>query len=128
VTIQTVRQTSRARLALLTVVALIGAADVAQFAAVEPGIAFKTSGRAAGTVFGLAVWAGLTLVAGRRWRGVDNSRLSRAALGLSALAAIDGVGLAVVHIAVKAGGLRPLLGATLGVASLGLAVSARSKS
>lgn len=127
-TIQTVRQTSRARLTLLTVVALAGAADVAEFAAIEPAIAFKTSSRAAGTLFGLAVWILLTVVAGRRWLGPDNSRLSTASLGLAALATIDGVGLAAVHLVVKAGGMRPLLGATLGLASLGLAVSARSRS
>jgi len=126
VTTQSVRA-SRTRLALLTAVALMGTADVAEFVLTEPSVAFKTSGRAGGTLFGLVVWVLLTMTAGRRWRRPESGRLGLATVGLGALVAVDGVGLALIHVAAGVGGLRPLLGATLGVASLGLAVSARTK-
>jgi hypothetical protein len=114
-------------LALLTAVALLGTADVAEFMLTEPSVAFKTSGRAGGTIFGLVLWVLLTLAAGRRWRRPESGGLRVATVGLGTLAAIDGVGLAVIHFAAGVGGLRPLLGATLGVASLGLAASARTR-
>ncbi|MFY9616278.1 MAG: hypothetical protein WAT58_12850 [Candidatus Dormiibacterota bacterium] len=123
-----VLRVSRTRLALLTAVAAIGAADVAAFAVTEPSVAFKTSGRAGGTLFGLGIWVALTLVSGTRLRRSDSPRLSTATIGLAGLAAVDGVGLALIHWAAKVGGVRPLLGASLGLAAIGLAVSARSRS
>jgi hypothetical protein len=122
-----VLQVSRARLAALAAVALVGTIDVAEFAITEPAVAFKTTGRAGGTIFGLGVWAGLALVAGSRLRRGDSARLSNAALGLAALAAVDGVGLALIHVAAGVGGFRPLVGAVMGVAAAGLAISARGR-
>ncbi len=123
-----VLRASRIRLALLAAFALLGTADVAEFALAEPSVAFKTPGRATGTLFGLAVWVALTLVAGRGWRRTDGSRaLATATIALGALAAFNGVGLALVHWAARVGGVRPLVGAVLGLASLGLAVSARAR-
>ncbi len=122
-----VLRVSRTRLLALTTVALLGTADVAEFALTEPSVAFKTSGRAAGTLFGLGIWIGLTLVAGSRLRRPDTSRISNATITLAGLAAFDGVGLALVHWAAKVGGVRPLVGAALGLAALGLAVSTRSR-
>jgi hypothetical protein len=118
---------SRTRFALLAAVALLGTADVAEFALSDPAVAFKTPGRASGTLFGIGVWVALTLLAGRRWSRPDTSRLSTATVALGGLAAVDGVGLALIHWAAGVGGMRPLVGAVLGLASLGLAVSARSK-
>jgi hypothetical protein len=124
--IQTIAQAPRTRLAVLTAVALAGTLDVATFALVEPSVAFKTAGRAGGTVFALAVWVALTGTAGRRWSRPQSTRLRLATTALAALAAVDGVGLAAVHIAVGAGGIRPVVGAALGLGSLALAVSAWS--
>ncbi len=123
-----VLRVSKTKLAALTGVALIGSADVAAFALTEPSVAFKTSGRVGGTLFGLGIWVALTVVAGTRLRLPDSPRLSTATIGLAGLAAVDGVGLAMIHWAAKAGGVRPLLGASLGLAAIGLAVSARSRS
>jgi peptidoglycan/LPS O-acetylase OafA/YrhL len=117
----------RARLAALAAVALLGTIDVAEFAATEPSVAFKTPGRASGTLFGLGVWVGLALVSGARLRRPDASHVSTATIGLAGLAAFDGVGLAVVHGVAGVGGLRPLVGAALGVAALGLAVANRGR-
>lgn len=116
---------SRTRLALLTAVALAGTLDVAEFALSEPGVAFKDGGRAGGTLLGLAVWLMLTAAAGRRWRRPDSGRLGLATVALGGLAAIDGAGLAAIHLAVGVGGWRPLVGGVLGVAALGLAITTR---
>jgi hypothetical protein len=118
---------SRTWLALLTAVALAGTADLAEFALTEPAVAFKTAGRAGGTIFTLGVWVLLALAAGRTWRSPENSRLGLATVGLGTLAAIDGVGLAAIHLAAGVAGLRPLLGAALGVGSVALALSARKR-
>ena len=117
---------SRTRLALLTAVAVAGTLDVAEFALTEPAVAFKDSGRAAGTLVGLAVWLLLTGAAGRRWRRPESGlRLGLVTVGLGALAAIDGASLAAIHLAVGVGGWRPLVGGILGVAALGLAITTR---
>jgi hypothetical protein len=123
--VTTALRPARTRLALLTAVALAGAVDVAAFAAAEPAVAFKDGGRATGTLFGLAVWVLLTGAAGRRWRRPESGRLALATLGLGGLAALDGVGLAAIHMAVGVGGWRPLVGGILGVAALGLAITTR---
>jgi len=119
--------TGRARglLALLTLAAAVGAADVAWFAATQPGVALQNPSRAAGTLTGLAIWLALTGTAGARVVGVDDARAKRATLALAALAALDGVGLAAIHVAVHAAGWETYLGAGAGAAALALAVAAR---
>jgi hypothetical protein len=125
VQLQTSRRASPALLAGLTVAALVGAADTAVFIATDPSTALKTSGRATGSLAGLAVWVLLLAVSGRRWRGPDSRRLATIGLGLAALAALDGVGLAVVHVAAGVGGARTLVGAAAGIAVVALALTTR---
>jgi hypothetical protein len=118
-------RTSPALLAGLTAAALVGAADTAIFIATDPQTALKTSGRATGSLAGLAVWVLLLAMSRRRWRGPDSRRLATIGLGLAALAALDGVGLAVIHLAAGVGGARTLIGAAAGIVVLALALSTR---
>jgi Na+/H+ antiporter NhaD/arsenite permease-like protein len=67
----------------------------------------------------------LLAMSSRRWRGPDSRRLATIGLGLAALAALDGVGLAVIHLAAGVGGARTLIGAAAGIVVLALALSAR---
>jgi hypothetical protein len=113
------------RLALLTAVAAIGALDTGIFIATDPQTALKTSGRATGSLAGLAVWVLLLALSARRWRGSDGNRLATAGLVLATLAALDGVGLAAIHTLAGVGGARTLIGGAAGVAVLCLAVAAR---
>ena len=123
--LQTARRVSPALLAGLTAAALVGAADTAAFIATDPGTALKTSGRATGSLAGLAIWVLLLAVSGRRWRGPDSRRLSTIGLGLALLASLDGVGLAAIHMAAGVGGARTLIGAAAGIAVLALALTTR---
>jgi hypothetical protein len=116
---------STSRLALLTAIAAIGALDTGIFIVTDPQTALKTSGRATGSLAGLAVWALLLALSARRWRGADSNRLATASLVLASLAALDGVGLAVIHTMAGVGGARTLIGGAAGLAVLGLAVAAR---
>jgi hypothetical protein len=120
-----VQRSNLSKLAILSAAALVGAADAGLFIATDPQTALKTPGRAAGSLAGLAVWILLLAVSGRRWRGGDNRRLAAAGLGLSLLAALDGVGLAAVHAMARVGGARTLVGGAAGLTALGLALSAR---
>jgi hypothetical protein len=125
VRLEATERTSPAVLAGLTVAALAGAADTAIFIATNPQTALKTGGRAGGSVAGLAVWVLLLAVSSRRWRGPDGRRLAAIGLLLAALAALDGVGLAAIHLAAGVGGLRTVIGAAAGVVALSLALKAR---
>lgn len=118
-------RSAASRLALLTAVAAIGALDAGVFIATDPQTALKTSGRATGSLAGLAVWVLLLAVSARRWGGADSSRLATTGLALAGLAALDGVGLAVIHTAAGVGGARTLIGGAAGLAVLGLAVATR---
>ena len=120
------RPGSRAVLAYLTAASLLGAADTVVFIATDPQTALKTSGRATGSLAGLAVWLLLLAVSGRRLAGGDSPRLATVGLGLAALAALDGVGLAVIHVAAGVGGPRIMVGAGAGIAVLALAAMTRS--
>jgi hypothetical protein len=117
--------TRRPLLTALAAVAALGAADVGVFIATDPATALKTGGRASGSVGGLAVWVVLLAVSGRRLVRDDRPALSNATLGLGVLAALGGVGLALVHQLAGVGGLRTIGGGLLGVAALGLAVAVR---
>lgn len=112
-------------LAALAVVALLGAADVGAFIASSPAVALKNGGRASGSIGGLAVWLLLLGVSGRRVAADDRAALATATLGLAALAAVGGVGLAAIHQLAGVGGWRTIGGAVLGISALGLAVAAR---
>jgi hypothetical protein len=109
----------------MTAAAAIGALDTGVFIATDPQTALKTPGRAAGSLAGLAVWALLLALSTRRWRGPDSHRLATTGLVLAGLAALDGVGLALIHTAAGVGGARTLIGGGAGVAVLGLAVATR---
>ena len=118
----------RPLLTALAAVAAIGATDVGVFIVTNPETALKTGGRAGGSIGGLAVWLLLLAVAGRRLATDDRSGLSNATLGLGVLAALGGVGLAVVHQLAGVGGLRTIGGGLLGIAALGLALAVRGSS
>jgi hypothetical protein len=74
---------------------------------------------------GLAVWVLLLAISSRRWGGPDSRRLATIGLLLAVLAALDGVGLAVIHVAAGVGGARTLIGAAAGALALTLALKAR---
>ena len=116
----------RPLLSALVVVALLGAADVGAFIASSPGVALKNGGRASGSLGGLAVWLLLIGASGRRVVTDDRQAMATVTLVLAALAALGGVGLAVVHQLANVGGWRTIGGAVLGLTALGLAVAART--
>ena len=118
----------RPLLSALVVVALLGAADVGAFIAASPAVALKNSGRASGSLGGLAVWLLLMGASGRRVATDDRQGMATVTLVLAALAALGGVGLAVVHQLAGVGGWRTIGGAVLGITALGLAVAARTSS
>ena len=117
----------RPLLVALTVVALAGATDVGVFIATNPAVALKSGGRASGSIAGLVTWLLLASVAGRRVAADDRRVLVQATLVLGALAALGGVGLAVIHQLAGVGGLRTIAGGALGVGALALAVAARQR-
>jgi Kef-type K+ transport system membrane component KefB len=80
-------------------------------------------GRAAGSIIGLAAWAALAGLAAARYAGGER-RWSRAAtIGLAGLVAAGNVGLAAIHLKAGVGGVRPIVGAVLGVLALMLALT-----
>ncbi|HUY96521.1 MAG TPA: hypothetical protein VMW47_02695 [Verrucomicrobiae bacterium] len=104
--------------------AVAGTADVAQFLLTNLGMGGGTPGRAAGSVLGVAVWAGLLGCAVSSLRGGESTALRRTTVGLAALAAVGGVGLAAVHASAHVGGLRPGVTGALGVGALALSLAA----
>ena len=111
---------------VLAGIGIAGTIDVAQFLAANDGMFRAAPGRAAGSVLGLAIWAGLTSVAIASATGADSRSLNQATVSLAALAALGGVGLAAVHAAAHVGGWRPALGGVLGLGALGIALGARA--
>ena len=119
----------RPLLGSLTLVALLGAADVAAFIAASPSVALKNGGRAGGSIGGLAVWLLLLGISGRRAMGAEEPRnLATVTVAVAALAGIGGVGLAVIHQLAGVGGWRTIGGGILGVAAFGLALAAHRPS
>ena len=109
-------------------VALLGAVDVGAFIATNPSVALKNGSRAGGSIGGLVVWLLLLGVSGRRIATHDRPGLAPATIALGALAALGGVGLAVIHQLAGVGGARTIAGGVLGVAAVGLAIAARNPS
>ncbi|MFN2463933.1 MAG: hypothetical protein ABR573_08550 [Candidatus Dormibacteria bacterium] len=116
----------RPLLGALVLVSLLGAVDVGAFIATSPSVALKNGGRAGGSLGGLAIWLLLLAVSGRRFAAEDRTALVRASLALGSLAALGGVGLAVIHQLAGVGGWRTIGGGVLGVAALALAIAARN--
>src|SRR5258708_19652439 len=103
------RPGSRALLGYLVAASVLGAADTVVFIATDPQTALKTSGRATGSLAGLAVWLLLLAVSGRRLAGGDSPRLPTLGLGLAALAALDCVGPALLPLSPPAPAPPPLV-------------------
>jgi hypothetical protein len=83
-------------------------------------------GRAAGSVVGLAFWVALLGVATTRYARGERPWVSSATLWLAGLVAAGNIGLAAIHLKVGVGGLRPFIGAVLGILALILAVASRN--
>jgi hypothetical protein len=119
----------RSYLGALAIVALVGSVDVGTFIATSPDVALKNGGRAGGSIGSLLVWLMLLGVCGRRLAVADDSAaVARATVALGGLAALGGVGLAVIHQVAGVGGVRTLGGGALGVIALVLAIGARGNS
>src|SRR5258708_35741152 len=88
------RPGSRALLGYLVAASVLGAADTAVFIATDPQTALKTSGRATGSLEGLAVWLLLLAVSGRRLAGGGSPLAGPAGLGMAAIAELARVRLA----------------------------------
>jgi hypothetical protein len=109
---------SRLRGTLLSGVALLGAADVAQLMITSPGLMASSPVRAGGSALGLVLFlllAGLGAVGALRPGGRALRR------GLATLLVAGSVALVLVHLAAHAGGLRPASMALLAVLGLVLA-------
>jgi hypothetical protein len=110
----------------LIAVSLVGTADVAEFLATRAAMFTDAPGRAAGSVVGLAFWVALLGVATTRYARGERPWASSATLGLAGLVAAGNIGLAAIHLKVGVGGLRPFIGAVLGILALILAVASRN--
>ncbi|MGH7641096.1 MAG: hypothetical protein ACREN7_01750 [Candidatus Dormibacteria bacterium] len=108
----------------LTGVSVLGSADIAQFVASNQGMLTSAPGRAAGSVLGLVLWLALTALGLRGLLAAPSPALRRGTVAAAAVVAAGSVGLAGIHAAAHVGGLRPGLGAVLGLGALGLAVVA----
>jgi hypothetical protein len=80
-------------------------------------------GRAAGSVVGLVAWAALLGVATLRYAGGERRGARAATIGLAGLVAAGNVGLTAIHLKAGVGGVRPIVGAVLGVLALALALA-----
>jgi hypothetical protein len=103
-------------------VSLAGTADVAEFLATRSAMFTNAPGRAAGSVIGLAAWAGLLGVASMRYARGERRGARAATLGLAGLVAAGNVGLTAIHVKAGVGGLRPIVGGVLGLLALVLAI------
>ena len=108
----------------LLAISLAGGLDVAQFLATNRSMFSAAPDRAAGSVLGLLLWLMLAAVAGRGTTALSSPRLARGTVAVAGIVAAGSLGLAAVHAAAHVGGLRPALGAILGVAALGIAFAA----
>ena len=104
---------------LLTIVAAAGALDVASFLATRRQEIFRAStGRAAGSVAGLLLWSSLAGTSlGERVRPNDRALRSSTSL-LAVICGLGNLALMGVHLKVRKGQRRALLGGVLGLAAL----------
>ena len=84
-------------------------------------------GRAAGSTVGLVLWLGLLGVAIVRYLRGERPGSRAVTVGLAALVAAGSVGLTAIHLKAGVGGLRPIVGAVLGVFALALALTSRAE-
>jgi hypothetical protein len=108
-------------------VSLAGAADVAEFLVTRSAMFTDAPGRAAGSAVGLAFWLGLLAVATLRYVRGERPGSRAVTVGLAGLVAAGNVGLTAIHLKAGVGGLRPIVGAVLGVFALALALISRAE-
>ncbi len=108
-------------------VSLAGAADVAEFLVTRAAMFSEAPGRAAGSVIGLVLWLGLLGVATLRYLRGERPGSRAVVVGLAGLVAAGNVGLTAIHLKAGVGGLRPIVGAALGVFALALALTSRAE-
>jgi hypothetical protein len=106
-------------------VSLLGTADVAEFLGTRTAMFTDAPGRAAGSVLGLAIWAGLLAVSAARYTR-DERRFVNPTLWLAGLVGLGNLGLMAIHLKAGVGGWRPVAGGLLGVLAVALAVASRS--
>jgi len=123
----TVGRSTKSALAALIAVSVAGTVDVAEFLATRTAMFSDAPGRAAGSVVGLALWAGLLGVAATRYARGERSAVSSLTIGLAALVAAGNVGLTAIHLKVGVGGFRPFIGGALGILALIFALASREK-
>ena len=123
----TVGRSTKSALAALIAVSVAGTVDVAEFLATRTAMFSDAPGRAAGSVLGLALWAGLLGVAATRYARGERSAVSSLTIGLAALVAAGNVGLTAIHLKVGIGGFRPFIGGALGILALIFALASREK-
>jgi hypothetical protein len=109
---------TRARSYLLILVALLGAADVAELTVTDPGLMAASPTRALGSLLGLALFLALAGL-GARSLSRPGGRVLR--LGLAAVLAASSLVLVAIHLAAHVGGLRPASVALLALLGLVLA-------
>ena len=117
------RSSTKGALIALIGVSLAGTADVAEFLVTRSTMFTDAPGRAAGSVVGLIAWAALLAVATLRYVQGERRGGRAATLGLAGLVAAGNVGLAAIHLKAGVGGVRPIVGAVLGVLALVLALA-----
>ena len=122
------RPTSKGALVALIGVSLLGTADVAEFLATRSTMFTNAPGRAAGSVLGLVAWAALLGVATLRYARGERRGARAATIGLAGLVAAGNVGLTAIHLKAGVGGMRPVVGAVLGVLALVLALAPTEQS
>src|ERR1700674_4525332 len=118
---------SNGLLILLIGVSLAGTAEVAEFLVTRAAMFTDAPGRAAGSVVGLALWLGLLAVATLRYVRGERPGSRAVTIGLAGLVAAGNVGLSAIHLKAGVGGLRPIVGAVLGVFALALALASRAE-
>ena len=123
----TVGRSTKSALAALIAVSVAGTVDVGEFLATRTAMFSDAPGRAAGSVLGLAFWAGLLGVAATRYARGERSGMSSLTIALAALVAAGNVGLTAIHLKVGVGGFRPFIGGALGILALIFALASREK-
>ena len=115
---QRIGPSTRARGYLLVLVALLGAADVAELMVTDPGLMAASPTRALGSWLGLALFVAL---AGLGARSVSRPGRSVLRRGLAAVLTASSLALVAIHLAAHVGGLRPASVALLALLGLILA-------
>ena len=103
---------------LLVLVALLGAADVAELMVTDPSLMAGSPSRALGSAVGLALFLALAALGARSVRH-PGAELVRH--WLAAVLAAGSLVLVVIHLAAHVGGLRPASVAVLALVALALA-------